>query len=289
MNLATLGVDPEGSGAASAMVNAAQQMDAAFGTALLNTIAVSATAAYLATQLETADSTRLSPSPRTTPMARPIAVDQGIRVQHSQDPRGASMYDVPWDARYQSSSPRLFSGKPNPTLITETTHLRAGRALDIGCGEGADAIWLAEHGWDVTAIDIASTALQRAAHISSPQAERITWLECDITQDSPPAGPFDLVTMHYIPLLTEEADRVLPSLLNTVGPGGTFLFVTHDINDLVARGDFDPHHYCQPDDITKRLGPKWTVTIEEKRRRNGGTQPRTTPSHDAILNARRGA
>lgn len=173
--------------------------------------------------------------------------------------------------------------------MAETAHLRAGRALDIGSGEGGDAIWLAEHGWQVTAIDIAPTALQRAAHENSSAAASITWLECDITQETPPSGPFDLVTMHYIPLLTTDADRVLPGLLNTVSPdGGTFLFVTHDLDDLTPQGDFDPRDYCQPDDLAKRLGPEWTVTDQQKRRRSGHATPPTTHTHDAILSARRG-
>ncbi|MDN5654932.1 MAG: class I SAM-dependent methyltransferase, partial [Kocuria sp.] len=134
-----------------------------------------------------------------------------------------------WDARYRKN-PRLFSGRPNPTLVSETSHLPAGRrALDVGCGEGADALWLVDHAWDVTALDIAPTALQRAARGESAGAGRVTWLEGDITRDPPPSGPFDLLTMHYIPLLTTDADRVLPGLLETVAPGGTFLFVTHDI------------------------------------------------------------
>lgn len=196
------------------------------------------------------------------------------------------MSHVSWETRYQSG-PRLFSGEPNPTLVAETARLRAGRALDVGCGEGGDAIWLAERGWQVTAIDIAPTALRRAARENPAAAERVTWLECDITHDSLPSGPFDLVTMHYIPLLTRDADGVLPGVLSTVAPGGIFLFVTHDLDDLAVRGDFDPRDYCQPGDVAERLGPEWTVTAQRKRRGNGRADPATTHTHDAILSATR--
>lgn len=196
------------------------------------------------------------------------------------------MNQQPWDARYQSTA-RLFSGLPNPTLVTEVADLAIGRALDIGCGEGADALWLAERGWTVTAIDIAPTALDRAAQTTSDVARRIRWIECDITQDRPPRGPFDLVTMHFTPLLTEEADRVVSRIVESVGPGGTLLFVTHDIRDLTPSGDFDPDRYCQPADIANRLGPDWAITVDEKRRRSARTQG-TRHTHDAILRARRG-
>lgn len=192
-----------------------------------------------------------------------------------------------WDARYRNSS-RLFSGLPNATLVAETADLPLGRALDIGCGEGADAIWLADRGWRVTAIDVAPTALHRAAQTEPDESQPITWVQCDITHDPPPDGPFGLVTMHYIPLLNEAADRVLPRLLKTVGPGGTLLFVTHDISDLVASGDVDPYRYCKPDDVAQQLGPDWRIIVKEERPRRGTAQRGTRHTHDAILRAQRG-
>ena len=191
-----------------------------------------------------------------------------------------------WDARYRSSS-RLFSGQPNATLVAETADIPLGRALDIGCGEGADAIWLADRGWEVTALDIAPTALHRAAQTEPDQFRRITWVQGDITLDPPPEGPFDLVTMHYIPLLNIAADRVLPRLVRTVGPGGTLLFVTHDIRGLEARGDGDPGRYSQPDDVAQQLGPDWRIIVKEKRPRRGTAQRGTRHTHDAILRAQR--
>lgn len=191
-----------------------------------------------------------------------------------------------WDDRYRRV-PRMSSGNPNPTLVTEAAPLAPGRALDVGCGEGADAIWLADNGWTVTAIDIAPTALQRAAEAKSSHPQRVTWLACDITKDSPPAGPYDLVSMHYIPLLTEDADRVVPQLLDTIAPAGTLLFVTHSLDDLSARDGFDPDLYCQPTDIARRLGPEWTITTEEKRPRNRNHQGDGSHKFDTILSCRR--
>lgn len=192
-----------------------------------------------------------------------------------------------WEARYRSSS-RLFSGLPNATLVAETADLPIGRALDIGSGEGADAIWLADRGWDVTALDIAPTALHRAALATRDDSRPIIWVQGDITLDPPPEGPFDLVTMHYIPLLNNTADHVLPGLVRTVGPGGTFLFVTHDDSGPEAGGDGDQYPSCQPDDVAQQLGPDWTIIVKEERPRRGTAQQGTRHTHDAILRAQRG-
>lgn len=196
------------------------------------------------------------------------------------------MNPEPWDERYRRVR-RMSSGNPNPTLVTEATPLTPGRALDIGCGEGADAIWLAENGWTVTAIDLAPTALQRGADVESPQAEHITWLACDITKDPPPAGPYDLVTMHYIPPLITDADHVVPQLLDLIAPAGTLLFVTHALEGLSMRDDFDPGMYCQPMDIARRLTPEWTITTDEKRPRNRHSHRDDSHTFDAILSCRR--
>lgn len=195
------------------------------------------------------------------------------------------MNDEAWEARYRSR-PRLFTGLPNPTLVAEAADLPAGRALDIGCGEGADAHWLAHRGWEVTAVDIAPTALERGGQLDPDVARRISWIESDITRDTLPRGPFELVTMHFIPLLIEDADWVLSGIAAALAAGGTLLFVTHDEADLVASGDADSARYCQPEDIAARLGPGWTITVQERRpRRRGSTGTRHT--RDAILRAQR--
>lgn len=181
----------------------------------------------------------------------------------------------------------VHGGLPNPTLLTETADLSPGRALEIGCGEGADALWLAEHGWQITATDIAPTALRRAAQTPSPAAHRVTWVESDLTDEMPVDGPFDLVTMHYLPLTNGAADQMLPGLLEKVASGGTFLFVTHDVDDLEPRHDVDPHRYSQPDDIAARLGVGWTVVLNEKRPREGTAQSGSAHTHDVILRAER--
>lgn len=103
-----------------------------------------------------------------------------------------------WDARYAESD-RIWSGRPNAALVREASDLAPGRALDLGCGEGADALWLAERGWEVTAVDISRVALDRAAgHAAATTvADRITWQHCDLGTAFP-AGTFDLVTAQFL-------------------------------------------------------------------------------------------
>jgi SAM-dependent methyltransferase len=91
-----------------------------------------------------------------------------------------------WDARY-AESPQIWSGRPNVVLAREAAALEPGRALDLGCGEGADAVWLAQRGWRVTAVDISGVALERAAvHAGSAGvADRIEWQRRDLAFPSP--------------------------------------------------------------------------------------------------------
>jgi len=95
-----------------------------------------------------------------------------------------------WEDMYRSRS-AAWSGSPNPQLVTEAAGLTPGTALDVGCGEGGDAVWLAERGWQVTAVDISATALQRAAtHAAQAGPDvsgRITWRQADLTSKAPPA------------------------------------------------------------------------------------------------------
>ena len=92
--------------------------------------------------------------------------------------------------------------------------LTPGRALDIGAGEGADAIWLAERGWDVVAVDISSVALERGRRQAEVVgvADRITWVHTDVLADDLPAGPFDLVTSHYTHLASAGSHRPVLTL-----------------------------------------------------------------------------
>ncbi|MFF7648781.1 class I SAM-dependent methyltransferase [Streptomyces sp. NPDC007983] len=193
-----------------------------------------------------------------------------------------------WDDMYRSAD-QLHSGNPNGVLVTEVTDLAPGKALDVGCGEGADALWLARHGWRVTAFDISRTALDRAAATAGDLSGRVAWTRTDLTVTPPPAAAFDLVSAQYFPLPRQPEHTALRGLLDAVAPGGTLLFVGHDLADLPPREelDFDPDAYYQPDDVTGLLGSDWTVEINETRPRTAPAPPGTHHAHDTVLRARR--
>lgn len=189
-----------------------------------------------------------------------------------------------WNEMYRGRD-RIFSGSPNPVLVTEITGLPPGRALDVGCGEGADALWLARRGWQVTAVDISATALNRAAATTDARDRgRVAWTRADLTT-TPPTGSFDLVSSHYFPLRRRPGHPALHGLLNAVAPGGTLLFTTHARADLTPSDGFDPDDYYQPDDIAPHLGPTWNVLVNDTRPRTTATPTGTHRTHDTVLRA----
>lgn len=133
-----------------------------------------------------------------------------------------------WEERYGERE-RIWSGKVNERLAEVAGSLTPGRALDLGCGEGADAIWLAEHGWQVTAVDISQTALDRARDDAAKRnlADRIDFQRRDLTE-SLPSGAFDLVSAQFLHS-TQQWDRaqLLRRAADTVAPQGTLLIVDH--------------------------------------------------------------
>jgi SAM-dependent methyltransferase len=193
-----------------------------------------------------------------------------------------------WDERYASAE-QVWSGRPNGALVAEVAGLRPGRALDVGCGEGADVVWLAQQGWDVTGLDVSQVALDRAAMHARQAGASVRWVHADLVQAQLPAGAFDLVSAQYPALLRTPGDDAERALLAAVAPGGTLLVVHHadiDPEEAKARG-FDPADYVGPADVAALLGDGWRVEVDEKRPRDitGGAGAHHT--HDLVLWARR--
>ncbi|MFE9885668.1 class I SAM-dependent methyltransferase [Streptomyces scopuliridis] len=159
----------------------------------------------------------------------------------------------------------------------------------VEAGGGADALWLARHGWQVTAVDIAQTALQRAAAATADITGRVDWTRADLTITPPPAGAFDLVSAHYFPLPHQPDHIALRGLLDAVAPGGTLLFASHDLADLSPSQGHgsDPSDYYQPGDIAGLLDHNWTVLINETRTRTAPAPAGTHHTHGTVLRARR--
>ncbi|MGW7282263.1 class I SAM-dependent methyltransferase [Streptomyces sp. NPDC054844] len=133
-----------------------------------------------------------------------------------------------WEARYRDTG-RVWSGRPNALLVREASDLAPGTALDLGCGEGADAVWLASRGWRVTGVDISGTALDRAAGHAADAGvgDRVAWERHELGQ-SFPEGTFDLVSAHYLqsPVALDQ-QTVLRDAARAVAHRGTLLIVLH--------------------------------------------------------------
>ena len=140
----------------------------------------------------------------------------------------AGDHHATWEEHY-TAKPQVWSGRVNARLAEVVPHIAGTRALDLGCGEGAYAIWLAEHGWTVTAVDISDTALARAraAAVDRVLADRIYFQQHEFTS-SFPDGPFDLVSAQFLHS-TLEMDRsaILRRAAAALAPGGTLLIVDH--------------------------------------------------------------
>src|SRR5215469_6395404 len=223
-----------------------------------------------------------------------MAGDTERMTEHAHGP-GPVFDESFWDERYRSAQ-RVWSGKPNPQLVAEVADRPPGRALDVGCGEGADAIWLACRGWTVVAADISGVALERAtqhARDTDPAAAgRIEWQRVDLLAQPPEPGSFDLVSAQFIQLPPEQRTRLFSALAAAVRDGGTLLVVGHHPSDLatdVPRPPM-PELFYTPDEIAALLDDSWTVEVSEARPRLASTPDGAEATvHDTVLVATRRA
>lgn len=197
-----------------------------------------------------------------------------------------------WDNRY-SSAGRLWSGQPNAVFAAQAADLPPGEALDAGCGEGADAIWLARRGWTVTAVDVSAVALERgasAAEAAGPDiAGRITWQREDLRAWGPEADRYDLVSAQFMHFPKADLEVMHRRLAAAVRPGGTLLMVAHHPDDLHAARNGHPDLFWYAEDIAASLEPgQWEVRVAEESGRSAidhDGQPVTV--RDTVLRAAR--
>ena len=194
-----------------------------------------------------------------------------------------------WDNQY-SERQQLWSGRPNGALVTEVAGLTPGRVLDVGCGEGADAIWLARHGWDVTALEVSGVALERAAGHARDAGLAIDWVHATLTDAMLPPASFDLVSAQYPALLRTPDAAAERALLAAVAPGGILLVVHHAGMETQQAhdSDFDPADYVWPSTVLDHLGDGGEVEVHEQRPRlapDGGAGAHHTD--DLVLRVRR--
>jgi thioredoxin reductase/SAM-dependent methyltransferase len=203
-----------------------------------------------------------------------------------------AMFEAPsWEERYRSAD-AVWSGRANPALVAEAADLRPGTALDIGSGEGGDAVWLAARGWRVTGVDFATAALERAAGhaVAAGVADRVEWVRADVRTWTPP-GSYDLVSAQYFHLPPDQRGDLFARLAAAVAPGGTLLVVGHDVSDLAA-GAHRPHlpeMFFTAAEVAAGLDPeRWEIAAAESRRRPAKRhEGEDIVVADAVLVARR--
>ncbi|WP_436794864.1 FAD-dependent oxidoreductase [Actinospongicola halichondriae] len=211
-----------------------------------------------------------------------------------RDAARPSANEADWDHRYGSD--KVWSGNPNGSLVTEASDLEPGSALDVGAGEGGDAIWLAERGWTVTASDISQRALDRIDAEARGRGLDLTCHHTDANaRDAFEIGAFDLVNAAYASIPRTPDGRGVRNLLDAVAPGGTLVVVSHDIEPMRVPVDtathsriFDADAYLRVEDIAAEVtdAADWTIEVHEKRPRPAGA----ASSHhvdDVVLRARR--
>ncbi len=217
----------------------------------------------------------LAPAPAVSPPSGPYVGDPAVQEE--------------WDRRYTERE-KLWSGQPNGALVAEVAGLTPGRVLDVGCGEGADAVWLARTGWDVTALEVSGVALERAAGHARDAGVTVRWVHAGLAEAALPPGSFDLVSAQYPALLGTPDAAAERARLAAVAPGGVLLLVHHAGMDdqPVDTGGFDPADYVWPSMVAAMLDDDWVVEVDEQR-------PRVAPDggagahheDDVVLRARR--
>ena len=146
-----------------------------------------------------------------------------------------------WDRRYAGGA-LLWSAEPNRFLVAEASELAPGRALDLACGEGRNAVWLAERGFRVTGVDFSAVAIEKARGLAAERGVDGEWIVADLLDYRPADGAYDLVIVFYLQVSETDRRPILQAAAGAVAPGGTFLLVAHDASNLAEGygGPSDP-------------------------------------------------
>jgi SAM-dependent methyltransferase len=197
-----------------------------------------------------------------------------------------------WDERYATHD-HVWSGRPNPRLVEHTADLPPGLALDVGCGEGADVVWLAERGWRATGADVSAVALEKARRHAGEAgvADRTSWAHVDLVAGDRLPDGFDLVSSMYLHVPESDFARVYAAIAAAVRPGGTLLVAGHHPaeRETDLRNPHLGHLLFPPEKVTAVLGGGWQVEVADavSREIEKDGEPRTAT--DTVVVARRDA
>jgi SAM-dependent methyltransferase len=191
-----------------------------------------------------------------------------------------------WDRKYADTG-LLWSATPNRAFASEVAGLPPGRALDLACGEGRNAVWLGKLGWHVTAVDFSEVAIEKARKMASEHGS-IDFVCADLLEYEPEPSAYDLVAVLYLQLPADELRLVLSRAVAALAPGGTFLLIAHDLANLAdgVGGPSDPTVLYTPADVVPELHG---LEIEKAERILRDVEGEDRPAIDALVRARRPA
>ena len=177
------------------------------------------------------------------------------------------MDSLSWDERYGGEE-FVWKTEPNQFLVAEVADLPSGKALDIACGEGRNAVWLAGRGWEVTGVDFSPVGLAKARRLAMDHGVDVDWVEADVVEWDPPAGSFDLVIIFYLHLPSDDRHRVMAHAQDALADGGTLLVVGHDTTNLTDGygGPQDPAVLFTPEQVASDLAGLRIVRADHMRR-----------------------
>lgn len=199
------------------------------------------------------------------------------------------MDSTAWDRRYAEHE-LLWGSRPNRFLEREAAGLSPGRAIDLACGQGRNAVWLAESGWEVTGVDFSAVAVEQAQQLAAGRGVAVEWVVADLLDFRPEPETYDLVLIFYLQLSAEQRTQIVRAAAEGVRAGGTFLLVGHDTANIEHGhgGPQDPARLYTPEDVVDDLaGTGLVVERAETVRRPVDTPEGERTALDALVRARR--
>lgn len=187
--------------------------------------------------------------------------------------RQPTLTEAEWNLRYDRKD-LIWKSEPSAALVEYAAHLASGRALDIAAGEGRNALWLAQQGWAVTAVDFSSVALEKARGFAADRgvADRMSFETVDVTTYMPETGGYDLVIMMYLHLPWHDMESAVTSATQAVRTGGTFILLAHDETNPMEGfgGPQRPDLLYGPEKIAQAIDDRLDILQAKRQKRQVG-------------------
>ena len=194
-----------------------------------------------------------------------------------------------WNERYATAD-YVWKAEPNRFLAAEAAELPAGRALDLACGEGRNAVWLAQQGWTVTGVDFSDVGLDKGRRLAAERGVEVDWVCADVTSWAAPDAVYDLVAVFYLQLPADQRRRAISAAAGALAAGGTLLVVAHDSRNLAegTGGPQDATVLYGPGDLVDDLeSVSAAMSVERADTVERPVEDPDRPALDCLLRARR--